>query len=315
MADEKEEPNPIVDMFAVDDEEARTKPLPEPELNVDAPEDKKEVERERGEDGKFKSKDEKADAKKDEKVEEKPKKTDDTVPLAKFLDEKNRLKAELEARDLTIKEFNAKIAALEAKLPKPEPEAEPDFVEDPKAYVDTKLQKALAAVEAANKTVAEQGKKAEETALNAREQVELQQFLGNLQQHEQRFVAANPDYHDALNHIREIRAYQLQQFEPGITQEQIIEVIRREEINLAASLARAGRDPVSTAYELAKKYGYQPKTAAPPKGNGAAPPDNSRKLPPDQSLGGGGGAPDVVEDDAKQDEVDTALASLFRRRA
>jgi hypothetical protein len=141
--------------------------------------------------------------------------------------------------------------------------------------------------------------------------------MQDLQGHEQRFVAANPDYHDALNHVRNIRAYQLEQFHPGITKEQIVEVIRNEEINLATQLARAGKDPVQTAYELAQRYGYQKKAPQNQQQQQTTP---KGQLPPDQTMGGGGGnAPDNkeadAEEDAAEDMVAKALESLMRRRA
>lgn len=316
MADEKD---PIAEMLVVDDEAERSAPQPEAEINTEAPPDKEE--RERNPDGTFKG--EKSEAKAEEKpkdekkpevkAEEKPK---ETVPLATFLEKTNKLKADLEARDITLKEFQAKLAALEAKLPKEQAEAEPDFVEDPKGYVDHKLKGTLEALAKANETTTAEAKKAQESAAQTAEQVQVQRFFADLSQHEQRFVQSNPDYHDALNHVRNVRAAQLREFVPDITQEQINEQIGTEERNLAIQLARAGRDPVQTAYNLAKHYGYQPKAKEVPKEvqKLAAVPDSTRRLPPDQSLGGGHGDPNT-EQEAEPDPIDTALASLFRKRA
>jgi hypothetical protein len=314
MADEKD---PIADMLAVDDEAMRGKALPEAELNTDAPEDKKPVERD--ESGKFKGEEKpQADEKKPEVKAEEKKRTDDTVPLAKYMEEKRSLKAELEARDLTIKQFNEKLAALEAKLPKPEVAPEPDFVEDPKGYVDHKQKAILEAIAEANKKAETAGSEAKETASQAAEQVQLQRFFGDLQQHEQQFIAQNPDYHDALNHVRNVRAAQIREFSPEATEQQIVEVIRNEERQLAVNLARQGRDPVQIAYNLAKHYGYQPKAKTEAKVEALKLPEpESKRLPPDQTLGSGAGAPDVPYKEGETDPVDTALASLFpkQRRA
>lgn len=308
MADEKD---PIADLVVVDDEKERSAPQPEAEINATAPEDDK---RERNADGTFKGEETKDEKKSEVKDEKKPesKKTDETVPLAKYMDDKNKLRAELEARDLTIKQINEKLAAFE-KANAPKPEAEPDFVDDPKGYVDHKLKNTLDALAKANETTSAEAKKAQESASQASEQVQLQRFVADLGKHEAQFMQQNPDYLDALTHVREIRAFQLQKFEPGITQEQIVEVIRREELQLAANLARAGQDPIATAYELAKRYGYQPKAKEAPKEKLA--PDTNRRLPPDQSLGGGHGDPNNQPDEAEADPIDTALASLFRKRA
>jgi hypothetical protein len=316
---EVEKEDPILGFAEIEDEDLKAgKGVPEAELNMEPPEDKEA--RERDEAGKFKAKDgdkkeekkdDKPDAKKEEtKVE---KKTDDSVPLAKFLDERAKFKAEIEQRDLTLKQMQARMDEWEKKHA-PKPEAEPDFVDDPQGYVDTKLSKVLSTLEETRKTATEQGTKAEATAREARETAEIHGFMQNLAQHEAAYVAKNPDYYDALAHVRQIRAYQLEQFEPGITPEKINEIIRREELALAVNLARAGRDPVATAHELARRYGYQPK--APPTKQQQAP-TNTNRLPPDQTLGGGQGAPDLSGDDEndRKDEVDTALASLFKKRA
>jgi hypothetical protein len=304
MADEKD---PIEAMLTIDDEAERNQ-LPEAELNTDAPEDKKV---ERDEEGKFKGKEE--EKKPEPKVEPKEEKRDETVPLAKFLDKTNKLKEQLDQKDITLKQYEQRLAALEAKLPKPEAPKEPDFVEDPKGYVDTKLNGVLKGIEEANKKAEESGKEAKETAAAANERVQLQQFMSDIGRAEQAFVAQHPDYQDALNHIRGIRAFQLQQFQPDITQEQIAEVIRQEEIGLAVQLARAGKNPITTAYELAQKYGFQPKGKQVETKLPEVP--EKKQLPPDQTLGSGSSANDEPYKEGETDPVDLALASVFRKRA
>jgi hypothetical protein len=307
---------PLLEFNEIEDEDLKAgKGVPDAELNVDPPEDKPD--RERDETGKFKGKeDDKKDEKKAEKKDEPKveKKTDDTVPLAKYLDDRNKFKAELEQRDLTLRQMQAKLEEFEKKhAPKEEPE--PDYIDDPQGYVESKLAKTMKALEEANSKTAESSKRAEEEARAARETAEINGFMQNLAAHEAQYVAKNPDYYDALAHVRQIRAFQLQQFQPGITDEQIAEAIKREELGLAVQLARAGRDPVATVHEMAKRYGYQPKAAAPPAAKPPVDSGTSRRLPPDQTLGGGQGAPDLDSGDDQVDEVDAALASLKRARA
>ncbi len=311
----------IADFNTVDDEDLKAGKLPEAELNPDPPEDPER--QARGEDGKFVSKDgdkkpaeekkaPEGEKKEPEKKEEK--KAPDVVPLATFLEEKNRLKAELDQRDITLKEFQKELADLKAKYEKaaPPPE-EPDYIEDPKGYVDHKLTEALSKLETVNKTAEETGKKAEETARTAHAEVVKQRFLQQISAHEARFVTQNPDYHDALAHLRDIRKFQLQAFAPQMTEEQVMQTIAEEEVNLAWNLAQTGKDPVAFTYDLAKRHGYQKKAPPPPEQKAA---DTSRRLPPDQSLGGGQGAPDLTDaSDDKPDPVDLALASLLRKRA
>lgn len=317
-----DERDPLLAFGDVEDEAARTAPLPDAEVNNTPPEDKKPAERNadgtfKGKEGEKKPEDKAGDKDKKPEAKDKDEKRDDFVPLAKFLDEKAKLKAELDQRDITITEFKKQLAEITSKLPKQEAEVEPDYIEDPKGYVDTRLAKALSTLEEANKKAEEQGKAATETANRARDTAELQGFMRNLQAHEARFVAEKPDYHDALQHMRDIRAYQLKEFNPEITPEQIHQAISQEEINLAMHLARAGKDPVATVYAMAEKYGYRAKKADNhldqiKKGMD----DTSKRLPPDQSLGASSGATDLRDDsDQVTDAVELALASLKRARA
>jgi hypothetical protein len=322
MADENT-PDPIAAMMSVDDEDLRGKPQVEAELNVEAPADKPKPEQ--GADGKFvaketkdskDSKDGKADEPKVEPTKEEPKRPE-TVPLATFLEKTNKLKADLEARDITLKEFQNKLAALEAKLPKEQPAPEPDFVEDPKGYVDHKLNETLGKIAEANKKAEATGNEAKETAAQAAQQVEYQRAMSVIQQTEQAFVAQNPDYYDALNHLRGVRAAQLREFTPDITPEQIQQVIVTEETNLAIQLMRQGRNPAATALNLAKTYGYQPKPAVKEeaKPEPKLPDVPNRRLSPDQTLGTGGAGDVEVYSKDEVDPFDVAIASLKRRSA
>lgn len=308
------ESDPIVEMFDVDETQRN---VPEAELNTEAPPDKPDQERD--ETGKFKGKEEaKAEEKKPEAKAEEPKKEpekkQETVPLAKYLEERNKLRAELESRDLTLKQFEAKLAALEAKTNPPPPE--PDFIENPKEYVDHKVQAALKGIEEANKKADESGKKAQEIAAQNEQQAQMQRIMGVVKNHEAQFVAANPDYYDALTHIRNVRTFQLQELQPGITQEQINETITREETMLAAQLVMQGRNPSEVAYKLAHQYGYQKKAADPAKQNGQLPklpePPARQQLPPDQTLGSGSSEETPVYREDEVDPVDLALGSLKR---
>jgi hypothetical protein len=311
----------LLDFGSIEDEELRAKDTGAHVVNAEPPEDKKEKrekeaeptdKRERNPDGTFKGEGEKEPEKADEKGEKEPKKSDH-VPLAKYLEEKNQLRADLAQRDITLQQYQRELADLKAKFEaKQEPAkvAEPDFVEDPKAYVDHKLGETLQKIEKFNADSTERVKQTEQTAAQAREQVEIQQFIGRVATHEQVFARENPDYYDALAHVRGIRAYQLKTFQPDITDQQIHQIISQEETNLAVNLAQRGMDPVRTAYELAQRYGYQRKAPTQQKVVQQQPTD---KLPPDQTLGGGAGG-HVTDDDAPTDAVDLALASLFKKR-
>jgi len=320
MAASQDEKDPVAAMFDIPDEAERSQPV-EAEVTLDPPADK--AERERDETGKFKGKEEKAaDAKADEKAhpKEEPKvepkaEEKQTVPLATFLEKTNKLKEQLEAETITRKQFEQRLAELEKKAAPAAP-PEPDFVEDPKAYVDHKLTAALKGIEEANKKAEESGKKVDATAQAAAERDQLQRVMGEIAQLENAYVGENPDYYDALEHVRGVRIAQMREFNPNVTQDEITQIIRHEETNLAVQLRTQGRNPAQVVHNLAKHYGYQKKAAAPPQAEVAKLPDpKSNRLPPDQTLGSGAGAVDTEPTNDKPDAIDDALASLFRKRA
>lgn len=202
-----------------------------------------------------------------------------------------------------------------AEPPAPKPEA-PDFVQDPKGYVDHRVQAALEKLDEAVKPVAQ-------TAEQAAAQTAHVQLLTTINTAEQSFVARQPDYYNALQHLRSIRANELQMLHPEATQEQIGEAMRNEELALAANLLRSGRNPSEIAYTLAKQRGY-----APPKPPEPAKPEpkpaaleevaklvpkvpETPKLSPDLTLGTGTGSP---TEDISEDPFDAAFREVFGRK-
>lgn len=238
-------------------------------------------------------------------VQESPKKQD-TVPHAALHEAREQNKAlraqiaALEAQPkLTsedaelLKELRANRAAAQTK--------EPDFLEDPKGYVDTKFQAALKKLEATEQTTTQ-------TREQLAQQHQLQQLVTTVQSHEAAFVKTTPDYQDALNHVRTIRMDQLKLFFPQATDAQIGQQLMQEEIQAAAQALQAGVNPAETVYRYAKTLGYQPKAV-----KGQVQPDRSAAM----TLGSGGGAgSDVSETEDTIPELTMALKERFgvRRR-
>jgi tRNA nucleotidyltransferase (CCA-adding enzyme) len=63
------------------------------------------------------------------------------------------------------------------------------------------------------------------------------------------FSQSTPDYYDAMKHIRNARAMELKILVPDITDDQVNNQIRQEEIGLASQLMRQGSNPVEYAYQ------------------------------------------------------------------
>lgn len=280
--------------------------LPEAELNTEAPPDKEP--QARAEDGKFKGKEpaKEPEAKKPEPKAPEPKQ-ERTIPLASHLEERKAFKAELDA-------MRKELEAL--KNPPKAPPPEPDHATDPKGYVDHKLNTALEQLKSQHGDAQKQIEQVAQTAQMSREQAETIAFSQHLQTAETAFVQQNPDYYEALSHVRNIRAQQLKLMAPEITDEQITQQIGQEELNLAKQLARAGRNPISTVYQLAAAYGYQKKAV--PSGEELKLPDvpGQKQLPPDQTLGSGGTRGGDKQDDAgdNKDEFDQAWSEMFGKR-
>jgi hypothetical protein len=218
------------------------------------------------------------------------------VPVGAHVELRNQMKA-----------MQAKLAALE-NPPKPKPEV-PEFTTDPKGYVDSKLAAALEQLETGLKPVTQTAQQAAATAEETR-------FMHALNTGEQAFLSQTPDYYNALNHLRQIRVTELVTLNPELTQEQVRDIIGREELTLAANLMRSGRNPHEVAYTLAKARGYAPKAPDPAPGAPVLPVvATTKQLPPDQTLGSGSGTPSSGEVFLEDDEVfDKAFGEMFGRK-
>ena len=203
------------------------------------------------------------------------------------------------------KQLREQIAALTAKidgLAKPASAAgneqqDPDFLADPKGYVDA-TKKQLKDLE----DKLEKGKKEEEDKQKAQQQV--QETWNKVISAEAEFAAATPDYHDALNHVRGVLRTQIELANPDLedqiraehpeaTDEQVKQEansrihrqIQIQEFQGAAHLLSKGRNPSKVYYDYAKALGYKPKAAAPAQPAPAAKPDKDAV----RTMGSGGG--------------------------
>lgn len=185
-----------------------------------------------------------------------------------------------------LQELTAKIEAL--SKPKAEEAPEPDFLADPKAYVDDTRKQIKELTEKLD------SKEKQQTEAQQQQQ-QAQETWNKVLASEAEFAAATPDYHDALNHVRAIRSQQItieiretQDREP--TQQEIAQILATQEAQGAAALIAKGKNPSKFYYEYAKTFGYKPKAATPPP---AAKPDKDAV----RTMGSGGGAENVGADE------------------
>jgi hypothetical protein len=149
-----------------------------------------------------------------------------------------------------LKDLRAQRAAREAQGA-----AVPSFVEDPKGHVDARLSEVVKRLEKAEQSVST-------SAAQQQQQEQLRQLATTISTHESAFVQQNPDYHQALEHARSVRAAQLRVMAPEATDQQIAQQVGIEELQLAAQALKQGRNPAEVAYTLAQHFGYTKAQAA-----------------------------------------------------
>jgi hypothetical protein len=197
-------------------------------------------------------------------------------------------RAENKALKAQLQELTAKIEALSKPSTKTEEPAEPDFLADPKGYVDAakaKLKELTDKIEADKQQQTEQQK----------QQQQAQETWNKVITTEQEFAAATPDYFDAINHVRAVRAEQIkieireaEDREP--TPEEVGRILSIQEYQGAAALIAKGKNPSKFYYEYAKTFGYKPKAATP---TPAAKPDKEAV----RTMGSGGASDSSVGDE------------------
>lgn len=252
-----------------------------------------------------------------------PKQPPQTVPLATFLQEKNKFTEALETERAERKKLQDQID----KLLNP-PKAPPKFAEDPEGYIahatKQSAQEVLSKLDEHGKKVSEVADATKQTA----EQKAEQRFLDDLDRTGQAFAQQYTDYGNALAHVRTIAYNQMKVWHPTASDEQIFDAINKQEIAMARQALAAGLDPHATAYRIALTNGYKPAAPKPGKktANGGKQPapkddddDRPNTLDPDLTLGRSTG--DAGDDDGEQlpdpdtvDPFDDAFKEVFRPR-
>lgn len=98
-----------------------------------------------------------------------------------------------------------------------------------------------------------------------------------------------PDYDDAVKHLVQARAMELQVY--GMSPQEIQQAISQEAYDLAATALRQNRSPAEVAYEVAKYRGYRPNQGQQQTNQGVAQIEAiNRGQAQSRSLGGAGGA-------------------------
>lgn len=220
---------------------------------------------------------------------------------------------DLESRPQLNKEQQAALDKLKETAQEIK-DAEPDFLADPKGYVDAKVKAALDKLEGSEKQSKEESDK-------IKAQQALTTLLSATARAEAEFTQATPDYQKALTHVRDVRKQQLKMLYPDATDQQIGGQLAQEEIAIAHQALSRNQNPAEFIYGLSKTYGYKPPEKEKPaeqqptaKANGPA------KKPADKdaarSMGSGGGdLPDNEDSGPNTPELAAALSERFKKRA
>ncbi len=252
----------------------------------------------------------------------KPDEDEHHVPVAVLTEERNKLMARIGAQDQTIGQLNIKLEKLNTlqadiaamrKAQELPPEKEIDYLEDPKGYVDQQAASTVDKLRGIEETVKQTTDELGQTHQHMDQQRQVQALQAVAASQEEEFAKTTPDYWPALEHLRTIRASQLQMAFPDATAVAIQNHIRSEEFATAAQIIQQGRNPAEYAYNFAKTLGYTPAKA--PKTN--EPGESAEELADrkDAARGlGGSGSPDSELDSLlslPQDEFDQAMSEVF----
>lgn len=237
----------------------------------------------------------------------------DTVPHAALHEAREQVKelrrqiAALEAQPRLSADDAELLKSLRQQRQQAQEPADPDFLQDPKGYVDTKLQRALKKLETAETT-------ANETKQVIEQQGQLRQIMDTVQSHERVFAQTTADYPQALAHIRNVRTQQLKLLYPQATDAQIHQQISREEIAGAHQALQAGLNPAEVVYQYAHTLGYKTPAAtttpaaSPALGNPQ--PDRSAA----RTLGSGGGAAPTAQDASETEDPLPEFSAALKER-
>lgn len=248
-----------------------------------------------------------------------------TVPLATFLQEKNKFTEALETERAERKKIQDQLD----KILNP-PKAPPKFAEDPEGYI------AHANKQTAQEVLAkldEHGQKVKEVADASKQTSEQRaeaEFVEELGRSGEVFAQQYADYGDALGYVRRAAYQQMKLWNPNAPDKQILDAITKQEIQMARQAMSVGMNPHEVAYRMALINGYQPKQSPDPKKASGKRPAQRRAEADDDDSGPGTLDPDLTlgrsTGDAGDDEgedlpdpdtvdpFDDAFKEVFRKR-
>lgn len=176
------------------------------------------------------------------------------VPHAAMHKEREGRKAAERQRD----ELLARIEALEASQPKPEPvKVEPAPVAD-------EVPDAILEPEKFNEWLKGQFQKQDGNFEQLQREAEERRILATFTEQTQRARAAKPDYDTAVTQAMQNRVAEIRAMSPGATEDQISQHVNGEVRALVQQAIAQGQDATEMLYNVALARGYRPAESAAP---------------------------------------------------
>ncbi len=239
--------------------------------------------------------------------EDKEHKEGQTVPLAVLLDERKGFQSRMDEMNQRLGKLDAFEERMreiqERKQAEADKKPEPEYLDDPKEYVDHKLAKAEEKAEAADNKVTEMRQMTDQ-------QAQMQQINNRLNTYDAEFVKESPDYYDALDYVRTVNIANIKAM--GADEQTALTQAAQAMFMAQAQAMHKGVDPAKMMYEMAKRFGYTGKAPDPDPGKAQDAADDAIIAGQDAASMGGGAAPASERDEElDDDEFSEAFNELF----
>lgn len=111
-----------------------------------------------------------------------------------------------------------------------------------------------------NENVADLQQKLSQDQQNNLLKQQFETFTNSVRQIKAEYEKIVPDFNAAYEHIRSVRMEDLRAV--GVPESEIPKVLLQDELNISQNAIQRGKNPAEEMYNMAKRYGYAPKSAS-----------------------------------------------------
>jgi hypothetical protein len=200
--------------------------------------------------------------------------------------------------------------AAQQQKPAEPPKVIPDFNQDPIGNLQAQLAQAMGKINEL------QGHTQQTTAAQ-KQQAEYNQFVDNYRAATVAYSRTQPDFGEAYNWLAQNATQEIEARYPGISPQEVQQVVNAEEERIVSHAFRTGRNPAEAIYNFAKARGFKKEPPAPPENKLARLAAGQKAA---SSLSGGKNAPNGQDNltleylaSLQGDEFDKAWALMERK--